>query len=727
MQKRYTLMLVGSVCLGLQVQAQDTVDINVHVKHAVNGYAEFDRSRHIIFHEDIDGNEWESDQQKIDLYEGYDVYAGRNNGGIIWEWNNTKEDANKPGWPDIDFLSGRGQTAKSNYANKTAIHALEHRYGNMMMGGQEHLYPHGQATSRHGLVYEGHEATAEFYTHYLDKFFGTGGTTGKLKPKFLEVLNEPFVKANQLNTTKTEIAKFHNVVAKRVKEINPDVMVGGYSAAHPMFEAGGFNHWRDNWKMFIDVAGENMDFFSFHLYDNAPEGVDHMEAMQYRSGSNMQAIMDMINHYSYLRLGETKPWSVSEYGFLCSGCEENSPYLEREDWYNLRSFNSMFMQILERQDQIVHSIPFFLLKAGWAKPADAEYNGYQARLMRELGELPGEPAHGGYIYTHLLKFFQFWAELNGTRIDTYATDPDIQADGYVDGNNLFVLINTLEHADTEVVLNLNGIADKTFEKLTVKHLYGDANEVPVLDTTYYTETIEQLTIKNQGTVLLKYEFAETLSPTETNNEKTYFANQYFQPITANGKQTYTFDNVQLEAHGEAILRLGLGRDHGQSLQPTLVINGARVEVPDDWRGFDQKTRDRFFGVIEVPVPHSILKAQNTVELTFPDTGGHLTSLALQVYNFSTAIERSKAELPAEVLKAKSGLGQLRLSPNPVTNRFVLNRTAGNYRILDLTGRVFEQGTLATHKELNVDYLPAGVYCLQLTEGVQQETIRFIKQ
>ncbi|REE00199.1 T9SS type A sorting domain-containing protein [Marinoscillum furvescens] len=726
MQKRYTLMLLGSVCLGLQTQAQDTVDVNVHVKHAVNGYADFDRSRHIIFHEDIDGNEWESDQQKIDLYEGYDVYAGRNNGGIVWEWNNTKEDPNKAGWPSVDYMSERAVNTKNGYANKTKIHSLEHRYSNMMIGGQEHMYPHGQAT-RNDLVYAGHEATAEFYTHYLDKFFGTGGSTGKVKPRFLEVLNEPFVKANKLNTTRTEIARFHNVVAQRVKELNPEVMVGGYSAAHPMFEASDFNHWRNNWKMFIDVAGENMDFFSFHLYDNAPEGVDQMEAMTYRSGSNMQAIMDMINHYSYLRLGETKPWSVSEYGFLCSGCEDNSPYLEREDWYNLRSFNSMFMQILERQDQIVHSIPFFLLKANWAKPAGAEYNGYQARLMRELGELPGEPAHGGYIYTHLLKFFQFWVELNGTRIDTYATDPDVQVDGYVDGKNLFVLINTLEHADTDVVLNLQGISDKTLQKLTVKHLYADANEVPVLDTTYYTEAIDQLTIKNQATALLKYEFAEEVTLTEENNETTYFADQYFQPISANAKQTYVFSNVQLTEHGEAILRLGLGRDHGQSLKPTLLINGAKVEVPDDWRGFDQKTRDRFFGVIEVPVPHDVLKAENTVELTFPDNGGHLTSLALQVFNFSTEIARSKKVATAEVLNAPAGMGKLQVAPNPVHDSFVINRSEGTFRILDMSGKTYGQGQFATNGKLDVAHLPQGVYCLQVHSATAVENIRFIKQ
>ncbi len=732
MTLKHCFILLGYFSLHLSLVAQDTLDVNLHVKHAVNGYSEFDRSRHIIFHDDLSGNEWDSDQQKIDLFERYDVYYGRNNGGIVWEYNNTKEDPNKAGWPDLDYMQTRGTSEINRHKNDVGVHQLENRYSNMMIGGQEHMYPHGQETTREGLVYSGYEATAEFYAQYLSKFFGDGGVTGKLKPRFLEVMNEPFVKSGQLGTTNANISRLHNDVAKRVKELNPEVMVGGYSAAHPAFESGGFSHWNNNWKTFIDIAGENMDFFSFHLYDNAAEGTDKMEDMDYRSGSNIQAIMDMINHYSVIKLGETKPWSISEYGFLCSGCENNSPYDPREDWYNLRSFNSMFLQILERQDQVVHSIPFFLLKANWAKPAGAAYNGYQARLMRELGELPGEPAHGGYIYTHLLKFYQFWAELKGVRVDSWTSDQDIQTDAYVDGNTVFVLVNSLEHADVELVLNLKGTAKNPLTKITMQQLYGDENDLPVLDTTYFTENLDKITVKNQATVLLKYEFENPLVIDQENSETSYFADKYLQPIKSGEKQTYTFIGVTVGNQGEAILRLGLGRDHGKSLKPSFTMNGTNVPVPDDWRGYDQLTRDSFFGVIEIPVPHELLMVNNTVELTFGDAGGHVSSLGLQVFNFSTAIDRSKKNETGFVLNNDLA-SKISMYPNPVSSILEIelgehSKLPSKYMLHDISGKTVSIGNISSSRAtIDMSALPAGIYWLKIQTGNEVDGQKIIKK
>ncbi|MEM6643696.1 MAG: T9SS type A sorting domain-containing protein [Bacteroidota bacterium] len=698
--------------------SQDTIDFNLNFEHRVNGYSEFDRSRHIIFHEDLNANEWDSDQQKVGLFQELDMYFGRNNGTIVWEYNNTREDPNKPGWPDLDFMQTRADNFIDRHASEVEIHPLESRYANMMVGGQESLYPVGQETRIGGLVYESYEATAEYYANYLAKFFGEGGSTGLPKPRFVEVMNEPFVKADDLGTTRENIADLHNIVALRIKELNPEVKVGGYSAAFPMFEAGDFNHWNNNWKMFIDRAGENMDFFSFHLYDNAPNGVDRLEDMTYRSGSNIQAIMDMINHYSVIRLGKTLPWSISEYGFLCSGCENNSPYQEREDWYNLRSFNSMFMQILERQDQVVHSIPFMLLKANWAKPEGAEFNGYPSRLMRELGELQGETKTGEYIFTHLLKFWQFWAELKGKRLESWTIDPDIQTDAYVDGSNLFLLVNSLEFEDRELVLTINGLDQSNISKITVKELYGDVNDLPILDTLEYTEPIDRITVRKEATVLIKYELNSPLEVTESVDERSYFASTYFQPITRNEPVSFTISNVELVEHGEAILRVGLGRDHDNSLSPLLTVNGTRVDFPTDWRGFDQKTRDRFFGVIEVQVPYELLEATNQIRLTFPDDSGHISSMALQVFNFSSEIERSNQvpDLPLSTVALES----TRIYPNPTFDYVTIdnfNADKVTYALVDISGKtILSDQKLNADRKINLSDFPVGIYTLVLTDS-----------
>ena len=100
---------------------------------------------------------------------------------------------------------------------------------------------------------------------------------------------------------------------------------------------------------------------------------------------------------------------------------------------------------------------------------------------------------------------------------------------------------------------------------------------------------------------------------------------------------FNINNVSINSNGfgEAVLRVGVGRDHGKSLKPTQVKNNnTTIEVPENWRGSDRKGRDSFFGVLEIPVPYNLLVANNTVSVTFSDEGGTCKQSYLQVFNFS---------------------------------------------------------------------------------------------
>ena len=79
-----------------------------------------------------------------------------------------------------------------------------------------------------------------------------------------------------------------------------------------------------------------------------------------------------------------------------------------------------------------------------------------------------------------------------------------------------------------------------------------------------------------------------------------------------------------------MLRLGIGRERGRSLKPVVRIAGRALTVPDDWVGGDQSGRRNFFGVIEVPVPMSLVTSAPTVEVLFPDSGGKVASAILQI-------------------------------------------------------------------------------------------------
>lgn len=723
MKRRLKIFGISALCLS-SMFAQDAVDVNLDVNHKVGEAGEFDRAKYIVIHDDLDGSEWDSNNQRQSFLEGYDVYFGRNNGGIVWEWNNTKEDPNKAGWPDISYMETRGSNSKSSYASNTTIQQFENRYENMMIGGQEHMYPHGQET-REGLIYSGHEATAEFYANYIKNFFGTGGSTGKIRPKMLEVCNEPFVKASDLGVTKETLAEYHNDVALRVKELNPDIMVGGYSAAHPAFENNNnsFDLWEANWRMFIDVAGENMDFFSFHLYDFAQTS-EEMQNEMYRSGSNIEGIMDMINHYSVLSLGETKPWSISEYGWLCKTCDGG--YDIKEDWYNLRSFNNMMVQLLERPDQLINAIPFMVLKATWAKLEDTEYNTYGPRIMREVGEVDGEVKNGEWVYTELIKYYEFWKNVNGTRVDTKSVDIDVMADAYIEDKKMYLILSNLEKGEKSIDLNLIGNGGNSVESIMVKHLYA-VDDIPVLDTTYYNNAIDEVTLGSQATMILEYEFANSVTIDQTTDEKTYWANKYKVSILPSRSNTFRFTDVDKSAHGEATLRLGLGRVLGAEMEPIIEVNGTALDRPRnmDWRGYDQGTRDSYFGVVEIDVPYELLvDGENEVMIEFSDNGGFITSVGLQVFNFSRAIPRFDEAASIEETEVYKAFG---IFPNPA-NEVVQVRTdiEGQvaYTITNMSGQTIKKGSIM-NRDINVSDLSEGMYFLALSSGSQYQNFKLI--
>ncbi len=299
----------------------------------------------------------------------------------------------------------------------------------------------------------------------------------------MEVMNEPFVHAAEIPASKEDISELHNAVAKRVHELAPDVMVGGYTSAWPEFEGGDFNQWNDNWN-------------------------ENPGSSTYRAGANSEAILDMIEHYSYLTLGEVKPFNI---------------------------------------------------------------------LLRQADELEGETGTH-WVYTELVQFFQLWSDVKGTRIDTHPTDPDIQVDAYVERNKVYVILNNLEFNDV--------VIDQSSEEIK------------------------------------------------------YYADKYLQPIRAGEASSFVIDGVETGDIGEATLRLGLGRDHGRSLQPTVLFNGDTLDIPRDIRGYDQHTRARFFGILEIPVPYESVKESNNISVSFEDGGGHISSVSLQSYLQSKELIRT---------------------------------------------------------------------------------------
>lgn len=638
------------------------IDVNPNVRHTVGGIDAFDRRKFITIHASNTENDWfggnsaslgfenESDDLMTEFLEGYDVYLGRDTGGISWHLSQTQEDPAKLGFADEANMTSRGNDTKGWYTVNPADNAVkmrqhQHRNTDMIIGGQQHpFWPDGKLTGQGWALSQADTdaepfgtATGHYMANFIAKFFNQGASdaNGQPKPLYVEVMNEPLydlVDAADNPTTPEKVFHFHNTVADEIRKLNDDVLIGGYTVAFPDFDTNNFERWESRDKAFIDIAGEKMDFISIHLYDFP----NFQNSQRYRKGSNVEATFDMLDHYSTLTLGAPLPIIVSEYG-APDHALFNAPWTPYRDGLKLKALNSLLMSMLERPDTLLKTIPFIPVKAEWGRDTVP----YNDRLLRQKFEAEGESGNE-WVYTDLVKFYQLWANVNGTRVDSYATDMDILVDSYVEDKTLYVILNNLEFDEHALAITDLGLDNNTFVSGSMRHLHT-VDGAPILTETALTALPTELTIGSEATIVLALTFENNITINETSEETKYYATTYKQAINANSDINFAINNVSLSDQGEAVLRLGIGRDHGLSLQPTVTVNGTTVVVPTDYRGYDQyhngTGRPNFYGVIEIPVPYSALQTSNTVTVNFPDATGFVTTAALQVFNTSIALSR----------------------------------------------------------------------------------------
>jgi agarase len=442
--------------------------------------------------------------------------------------------------------------------------------------------------------------------------------------------------------TPLEVFEFHNTTKDEIRKIaeNDDILVGGYTVAFPDFDKDNFQRWEDRDKLFIDTSGAEMDFYSIHLYDFPC----HANTEKYRQGSNIEATMDMMENYSHIAIGEMKPYVISEFG-SASHCVRNQGWLPKKDTLHLRAINSQLMSFLERPDVIAKALPFIVVKAEWGRGTYP----YGPRLMIQKFERTEVITETEWVYSDLVLFYNLWSEVNGTRIDTWSSDLDIQVDAYVDGDDAYIILNNLEFDDTEVNLNAFGLDTANISAVNIKHLRttDDAVEASSIEETNPSSLPESVTLDGEGTMVIKVTYNSDITVDQTSEEVKYYSSDFKQAITANTEVTFDINDVTVGSNGEAVLRLGIGRDHGKSLTPTVMVNTTEVTVPVDFRGYDQETgkvnpgRDNYFGVIEIPVSLPALQEDNTITVTFSDAGGYVSTAALQVFNTSKVLVRSE--------------------------------------------------------------------------------------
>ncbi len=650
-----------SALMGLIVSAASLnagavgVDVNVNVKHSVGGISTFDREKFSTVHASHTTGDMDATVMN-DFINGRDVYFGRDTGYIGWYTKNQiDENPSKPGWARVSGSTystvTQGSNARSSYNSQTWRHAYESRAASDILCAQFSPFWPESATMRGGWNFSTNDTPAEPFGsasgnhmgNFLNNFYGTAanGYVGRTLPAYVEILNEPDYplfddSGDPLHGTATweKLFNYHNTAANQIRSLNPNVKIGGFCPSHPDLATDDFQEWTERFKPFLDQCATNLDFFSIHIYDIYDSLAS--DGPHIKKGSNLEATFDMIEQYSHMISGEPLPFVVSEFGGRDRNLEAYSwrPLLwtAERDWVAIKSINSMLMSFADRPHLVHKTIPFIMLKEEW----NYTYYGYPHswRLFRKANE-PAEYS-GDWVYTDYIHFYDLWKNVKGTRVDIVTDDPDVQVDAYVNSNTVYVILNNLNTSATGVDLNLFGHSLNTVQSVREKNLYWNGSNT-TLDETLHSGGLSQVQLQAEGAAVLEYTLSTAIDVNETSDEVKYYASANYLPIVAGQANVLHINGVETGVYGEAVLRLGMGRNKALSKQPVILFNGVQLTVPTDFMGHEGDGRDAFLGQLNIPVPYHLVRSNNTVSVTYPDTGGHISSLSLRAFEFSTDV------------------------------------------------------------------------------------------
>ncbi|MEM6884473.1 MAG: hypothetical protein AAF571_05525 [Verrucomicrobiota bacterium] len=456
--------------------------------------------------------------------------------------------------------------------------------------------------------------------------------TEETRPDFYSPLSIPFVAAGKYGEDQ---AKVRQRMAQWIAEIGKEfdrrelsTQVIGYTSAWPVMHYWDFGHWRERMQMFMDTAGDYLDGICFILMD-----ATHLEQPdQRRSGSRVEALMDLIETYGAIKWGKPKPFAFSEYGDVSQGWPEGDRYSPARASSELTAYNHFLFSLLGREDRVSIAVPFITTKSPWfyQQPKN-EWQPYSADLWRPDPDSIVDNQPTRFLETEKMTFYRLWQGVSGHRTLIQSSDPDIMAYAFVDGADAYLCLNNFEESPRQVSLSLSGELPEV-ARIELKRLNVPRGK-PVRYTKKKLEVVpDRLILQPHETVILCIRYTEVPEPAEYVRTITCYSHNYLLPILADKPLKFSIPAAEVTESSQGTLRVSFAREHDLSKQPRLSVNGELLPFPEDWVGNDQSEhKNGFFGAVAVPVPAGILQPENEVVLTFSDAGGRVSTVVLEVH------------------------------------------------------------------------------------------------
>ncbi|WP_010181995.1 hypothetical protein [Aquimarina agarilytica] len=519
---------------------------------------------------------------------------------------------------------------------------------------------------------------------------------------YLDLMDEAFANtslfSDDTNAAKKEISTYYSNVAKVVKKKFPALKIGGFSSIRPRFELNNFKYWEANHKMFMDIAGEQMDFLSLKLYDEVDRDTS---TINYCAGSDAEATLDLIETYSFNKWNKVKPLLISEYG-LKVPYWEGTAYSPDRDAFILESLNKIVMSLLDKPDRIEKAIPYILGKAE---------KFYENSVVNPNGNphpwtISHKSADGkSYEYTNLIKFYEFWKDVEGVRTYIASDNPDIQVNAFYKKGKWILIFNNLSDDAQLLNFNFSEFDAERITKYTLRRLFLNESGQPELTEAFTDIHIDQWDIDPNETLMLICDVPEDTEFATSIVEYNNYSKELLKPIVADKPIEFEFTNVKT-GKGKANIRVSFGKEINSDLQPIVKINGNIVLTPKNWAGYDQSNRKTFFGMLSIPIPMSYLKDTNVVEVTFADTGGKVSSVVINTELFSTDVENKNYEAPNALVYSSHGGNLLHISSDIKCK---------SPKITDLEGNTVKKLKAYKNGEtVDISTLKVGKYILETT-------------
>ncbi len=677
------------------------IQIDPFSQRSIRGHSALERDRWFILCDP--GSQFDErvkDQPMYDhLVDELGIGFGRALGPVYGavEWGNAvREDADRPGRADMEFLAER--LAQSSEPSPRMLEDFG-RLG-VAMHDNHNAYPEfmGQWTTEASANDPHHSETlpqdivaaAELAAGVIEYGFNDFD-----RPRFFEPINEPHWSFFR----EPHLADWHVATREAVQARNPDVLVGGPCGSVAYLYRNDYKNFESH-AVFIDATDCSLDFYSFHAYDYFRAN----EAGEFRgritSGLPLASVVDLLPNYTHNTYDRETPLVFSEHGGYVlddsiqrlgeerfadlDGFELEMKIRELGDFLAMHTMISNVMEFFEHPHTVLKAVPFNLLESfAW----DPRY--YSTLYAPDQFEDAST-----WVPSKRIMFYQLFKDVQGDRVVLTNDDPDLQARAFRDGATLYVVLNNLSLREESAALNLGDVETGIeIRNLTVRRLSRQEDGTPG-----FTESEAQadmlaapLTLAGREAVVLIIELADgAATPSHQFDELPFYGDQIAVPVAAGETVTIGVpmpETVNAEDLAYAVVRVGYSRISPVDGLLVARLNGHELQVTQEdcadrlWSQDD----DLYATTKLIPIDPALLQAENAVELSFPDGGiGFIGSVVirggLRVSEASTVApaaarpkQTEEAPTPAGVeIEAEAAPAPLHANivVEPATQRFI---------------------------------------------------------